>query len=50
MSASADKPPLRLVLGSDAYARAERTDQARLDELRAWQQTSVSTDYAAPED
>ena len=33
--ARADSPPLRLVLGSDAYARAERTDEARLAELRA---------------
>jgi NAD(P)-dependent dehydrogenase (short-subunit alcohol dehydrogenase family) len=47
--ASAANPPLRLVLGSDAYARAERTDQARLDELRAWRQTSVSTDFLASE-
>jgi hypothetical protein len=40
-----DKPPLRLVLGSDAYARAERTDEGRLAELRAWRPTSVSTDF-----
>ncbi len=45
--ASADKPPLRLVLGRDAYARAERTDEARLAELRAWRETSVSTDFPA---
>ena len=44
---SADKPPLRLVLGRDAYARAERTDEARLAELRAWRETTVSTDFAA---
>ena len=31
-----ETPPLRLVLGSDAYARAERTDEARLAELRSW--------------
>jgi NAD(P)-dependent dehydrogenase (short-subunit alcohol dehydrogenase family) len=42
-----DKPPLRLVLGSDAYARAERTDEGRLAELRAWRPTSVSTDSRA---
>jgi NAD(P)-dependent dehydrogenase (short-subunit alcohol dehydrogenase family) len=41
----AAKPPLRLVLGKDAYARAERTDSARLDELRAWRATSESTDF-----
>jgi NAD(P)-dependent dehydrogenase (short-subunit alcohol dehydrogenase family) len=44
--AAAESPPLRLVLGSDAYARAERTDEARLAELRAWKVTSVSTDFA----
>jgi NAD(P)-dependent dehydrogenase (short-subunit alcohol dehydrogenase family) len=42
---SSDDPPLRLVLGSDAYARAERTDEARLAELRAWRETSASTDF-----
>jgi NAD(P)-dependent dehydrogenase (short-subunit alcohol dehydrogenase family) len=42
-----DKPPLRLVLGRDAYARAERTDEARLAELRAWREISVSTDFPA---
>jgi NAD(P)-dependent dehydrogenase (short-subunit alcohol dehydrogenase family) len=41
----ASAPPLRLVLGSDAYARAERTDSARLDELRAWRAASESTDF-----
>jgi NAD(P)-dependent dehydrogenase (short-subunit alcohol dehydrogenase family) len=45
--AASEKPPLRLVLGRDAYARAERTDEARLAELRAWQQTSLSTDFPA---
>jgi NAD(P)-dependent dehydrogenase (short-subunit alcohol dehydrogenase family) len=39
--------PLRLVLGRDAYARAARTDEARLAELRAWRETSVSTDFPA---
>jgi len=42
---SAKNPPLRLVLGSDAYARAERTDEARLAELRAWRETSLSMDF-----
>jgi hypothetical protein len=41
----AAEPPLRLVLGSDAYARAERTDAARLAELRALRATSESTDF-----
>jgi NAD(P)-dependent dehydrogenase (short-subunit alcohol dehydrogenase family) len=48
--ASAQNPPLRLVLGRDAYARAERTDEARLAELRAWRETSVATDFTATED
>ncbi len=43
---SAEKPPLRLVLGRDAYARAEQMDERRLTELRAWRETSVSTDFA----
>jgi NAD(P)-dependent dehydrogenase (short-subunit alcohol dehydrogenase family) len=46
-AASADRPPLRLVLGRDAYARAARTDEARLAELHAWQETSLSTDFSA---
>jgi NAD(P)-dependent dehydrogenase (short-subunit alcohol dehydrogenase family) len=44
-----DRPPLRLVLGRDAYARAERTDEARLAELRAWRETSLSTDFPTEE-
>jgi NAD(P)-dependent dehydrogenase (short-subunit alcohol dehydrogenase family) len=43
--ASTETPPLRLVLGSDAYARAEHNDEARPAELRAWRTTSVSTDF-----
>jgi NAD(P)-dependent dehydrogenase (short-subunit alcohol dehydrogenase family) len=49
-AASNDSPPLRLVLGSDAYARAERTDEARLAELRAWRETSISTDFSSTAD
>lgn len=44
---SAKTPPLRLVLGSDAYARAEAADEARLAELRAWRELSLSTDFGA---
>jgi NAD(P)-dependent dehydrogenase (short-subunit alcohol dehydrogenase family) len=43
----ADNPPLRLVLGRDAYARAERNDEGRLAELRAWKSTSEGTDFQA---
>jgi hypothetical protein len=45
--AAANEPPLRLVLGRDAYARAERADEARLTELRAWRAMSISTDFSA---
>ena len=45
--ANTETPPLRLVLGSDAYARAEHNDEARLAELRAWRTTSVSTDFGS---
>jgi NAD(P)-dependent dehydrogenase (short-subunit alcohol dehydrogenase family) len=39
------KPPLRLLLGSDAYNGAERNDLARLEEARAWKELSLSTDF-----
>ncbi len=39
------EPPLRLVLGSDAYARAELFDTRRLDELRSWRAVSQSTEF-----
>ena len=38
-------PPLRLVLGADAYQRAETTDAARMAELRRWRTLSCSTDF-----
>jgi len=40
------KPPLRLLLGSDAYNGAEKNDLARLEEARAWKELSLSTDGA----
>lgn len=43
--AALPSPPLRLVLGSDAFARAGRLDRARLDELHRWQALSRSTDF-----
>src|SRR3984957_15615299 len=39
------KPPLRLLLGSDAYNGAEKNDLARLDEARAWKELSLSKDF-----
>src|SRR5271154_4737446 len=38
-------PPLRLLLGSDAYVAAEKNDLARLEEARIWKKLSVSTDF-----
>jgi ketopantoate reductase len=38
-------PPLRLLLGSDAYAAVEKSDLARLEEARNWKKLSVSTDF-----
>ena len=38
-------PPLRLLLGSDAYAAVEKNDLARLEEARIWKGLSVSTDF-----
>jgi NAD(P)-dependent dehydrogenase (short-subunit alcohol dehydrogenase family) len=39
------KPPLRLLLGSDAYNAAEKNDLARLEEAKAWKGLSLSTDF-----
>jgi NAD(P)-dependent dehydrogenase (short-subunit alcohol dehydrogenase family) len=38
-------PPLRLLLGSDAYHGAEKNDLARLEEARLWKELSASTDF-----
>jgi len=39
------KPPLRLLLGSDAYNGAKKNDLARLEEARKWKELSLSTDF-----
>jgi hypothetical protein len=39
------KPPLRLLLGSDAYNGAEKNDHARLEEARRLRELSLSTDF-----
>lgn len=44
------EPPLRLLMGSDAFQIALATDEARLAETRKWQAVSVSTDFAAKEE
>ena len=38
-------PPLRLLLGSDAYNGAEKNDLARLEEAKRWKDLSLSTDF-----
>jgi NAD(P)-dependent dehydrogenase (short-subunit alcohol dehydrogenase family) len=45
--AGLDRPPLRLLLGSDAVHGAEQSDLARIDADRRWREVSVSTDFDA---
>jgi NAD(P)-dependent dehydrogenase (short-subunit alcohol dehydrogenase family) len=42
--AQADEPPLQLLLGSDAYAIARATDEARIASDEAWKDLTLSTD------
>jgi NAD(P)-dependent dehydrogenase (short-subunit alcohol dehydrogenase family) len=42
---SMPEPPLRLLLGSDCYAAAEKSALATLESDRKWKDLSVSTDY-----
>src|SRR5580700_9950743 len=42
--AAMDEPPLRLILGSEAYAYATAAAKARAESDAAWQHLSVSTD------
>jgi NAD(P)-dependent dehydrogenase (short-subunit alcohol dehydrogenase family) len=42
--AAMDEPPLRLILGSEAYAYATAAAQARAESDAAWRHLSVSTD------
>jgi NAD(P)-dependent dehydrogenase (short-subunit alcohol dehydrogenase family) len=43
--ASLEDPPLRLVLGSDAYNAAEKNDLAKIELGRKWKDLSWSTDF-----
>jgi NAD(P)-dependent dehydrogenase (short-subunit alcohol dehydrogenase family) len=43
--ASLPEPPLRIVLGSDAYNAAEKNDLARIEAGRQWKDLSCSTDF-----
>jgi hypothetical protein len=42
--AAMDEPPLRLILGSEAYAYATAAARARAESDAAWRHLSVSTD------
>jgi NAD(P)-dependent dehydrogenase (short-subunit alcohol dehydrogenase family) len=43
--ASAEEPPLRIVLGSDAYNSAEKNDLAMIELGNKWKDLSYSTDF-----
>jgi NAD(P)-dependent dehydrogenase (short-subunit alcohol dehydrogenase family) len=43
--ASEANPPLRIVLGRDAYNAAEKNDLAKIELSEQWKQLSTSTDY-----
>jgi NAD(P)-dependent dehydrogenase (short-subunit alcohol dehydrogenase family) len=44
---SLPEPPLRLLLGSDCYAAAEKSAGEKLASDQQWKRLSVSTDYSA---
>jgi NAD(P)-dependent dehydrogenase (short-subunit alcohol dehydrogenase family) len=43
---SMQDPPLRLLLGSDAYNAAEKNDLAKIESGGRWKELSLSTDFA----
>ncbi|MER8680550.1 oxidoreductase [Mesorhizobium sp. M1405] len=43
--AAMNRPPLRLLLGSDAVKVIEQADLAKLEELERWRGLSISTDF-----
>jgi NAD(P)-dependent dehydrogenase (short-subunit alcohol dehydrogenase family) len=43
--ASLDEPPLRIVLGSDAFNAAEKNDYAKIELGQKWKDLSCSTDF-----
>jgi NAD(P)-dependent dehydrogenase (short-subunit alcohol dehydrogenase family) len=45
--ASMAEPPLRLLLGSDSYAAAEKSTLEKLESDRQWKHLSLSTDYSS---
>jgi len=40
-----DNPPLRLILGSEAFKAIEQNDLAKLNSDRKWKELSISTDF-----
>jgi NAD(P)-dependent dehydrogenase (short-subunit alcohol dehydrogenase family) len=44
--ASLPEPPLRIVLGSDAYNAAEKNELAKIESDRRWKDLSCSTDFS----
>ena len=44
---SLSEPPLRLLLGSDSYAAAEKSALEKLESDRRWKVLSLSTDYSS---
>jgi NAD(P)-dependent dehydrogenase (short-subunit alcohol dehydrogenase family) len=46
-AASLSEPPLRLLLGSDSYAAAEKSALEKLESDRRWKDLSLSTDYSS---
>ena len=44
---SLPNPPLRLLLGSDAFYAVQNNDFAKLEADRIWRELSISTDYSA---
>lgn len=47
--ASLSEPPLRLSLGSDSYAAAEKSALENLESCRRWKDLSLSTDFSSDE-
>jgi NAD(P)-dependent dehydrogenase (short-subunit alcohol dehydrogenase family) len=47
--ASLSEPPLRLLLGSDSYAAAEKSAVDKIESDRNWKDLSLSTDYSPDE-
>jgi NAD(P)-dependent dehydrogenase (short-subunit alcohol dehydrogenase family) len=43
---SIQDPPLRILLGSDAYNAVEKNDLAKIESGRGWKELSLSTDFA----